>query len=342
MNGLYLYDKKLNHYPVKAEITGDLQAEIRKKGIFEIPFYNAAVKIKGKFNIAKDRNYKYLRLKVSDKFPVEIKKFLWNNKPLSRYDYSRENNIIALRIPREKGDGTFFLSMNIHGLDKFHIIPFSKNTKIALTSNWSNPNFTGAYLPGSRKIDSKGFSAAWNITLQEIKINDYSSAFGVNLFVPVDSYQQTERSVKYAILFISLTFLTFFLIEIMSNIKIHPLQYLLVGFALTLFYLLLLSLSEHVNFILSYLLATMATITLISTYSIKILQNKTSTNIMIFLLTLLYTFLFTLLQLEEYALLMGSLALFIILAVVMYITRDVDWYSITESAGENIELKSKV
>ncbi|HSS50419.1 MAG TPA: cell envelope integrity protein CreD [Thermoanaerobaculia bacterium] len=153
------------------------------------------------------------------------------------------------------------------------------------------------------------------------------SAFGVQLFQPVDAYQKTERSTKYAALFLVLTFLTFFLYEQFNPFSLHPVQYLLVGFALCLFYLLLLSISEHAPFGLAYLAAAAATVLLIGGYSAAILRGALRALLMTFVLGTLYGYLYVLLQLEDYALLLGSFGLFVILALVMYLTRRIDWAS---------------
>jgi inner membrane protein len=151
------------------------------------------------------------------------------------------------------------------------------------------------------------------------------SAFGVELLVPVDAYQKTERARKYGVLFLLLTFLTFFLYEQFNPFSLHPVQYLLVGSALCLFYLLLLSVSEHLPFGLSYLMASAATVLLIGGYSMAILRGALRALLMTVVLGALYGYLYVLLQLEDYALLLGSVGLFVILALVMYLTRRIDW-----------------
>ena len=149
--------------------------------------------------------------------------------------------------------------------------------------------------------------------------------------LPVDQYQKSMRSVKYAIMFISLTFLIFFFAEILNNKRIHPIQYLLVGLGLSIFYTLLVSLSEQISFNLAYLIASFAIISLITAYSYSILRSIKLTSVVAFILIVLYTFLFTILQLQDYALLLGSIGLFIALAIVMYLSRKVNWYSNIEA-----------
>jgi len=159
----------------------------------------------------------------------------------------------------------------------------------------------------------------------------FSSAFGVNLFMPIDQYQKTSRSLKYALLFIGLTFTAYFIIELLNKRSMHPIHYLLVGLALVLFYSLLLSLSEHIGFNYSYLAASFCTISTITAYTKSVLADKIIASAVFVILSLLYGFLYVLLQIEDYALLLGSIGLFVILGLVMYLTRKIDWYSAMKS-----------
>ncbi len=180
------------------------------------------------------------------------------------------------------------------------------------------------------------FSAKWHIlnfnrNIPEVWDNtssihyDSSATFGVRLVETVDHYQQNMRSAKYALMFIALTFVVFFFVEVLTKKKIHIIQYLLVGIALILFYSLLLSFSEQTGFALAYLIASIATIGLISAYVYGILKNKIQTGILTAILCLLYTFLFAILQLEDIALLMGSIGMFIILGIIMFVSRKINW-----------------
>ena len=160
------------------------------------------------------------------------------------------------------------------------------------------------------------------------------ASFGVNLVDPVNHYQQNMRSAKYAIMFIALTFVVFFFVEILTKKRIHPIQYLLVGLALILFYSLLLSISEQINFGIAYLIASLATIGLITAYAHSIFKNKVQTGALTGMLALLYIFLYVILQLEDVALLIGSIGLFIILGVIMFFSRKINWYK-EEETEEN-------
>jgi len=228
----------------------------------------------------------------------------------------------------------FSTTIRLKGSQDLLFVPLGKSSSVEVSSSWPNPSFTGTYLPDLRTVKDSGFVAEWKVLYlnrsypQQWKDATYdleSSAFGVNLIVPVDSYQQTTRSVKYAILCILLTFTAFFLIEWIYTKAIHSMQYLLVGVALCIFYTLLLSFSEYIPFNGAYLIASMATIGLISWYVKSILQSSKMSLFIACLLTVLYGFIFTLIQLQDYALLMGSVGLFIALAVVMYFSRKIKW-----------------
>jgi len=162
-----------------------------------------------------------------------------------------------------------------------------------------------------------------------------SASFGVRLLLPVDHYQKSMRSVKFAKLFLFLTFLIFFFIEIINKKRIHPMQYLLVGFALSIFYALLISLSEHISFNTAFVAGSLAIVALITGYSHSIFNNYKLTSLMGGSLTALYLFLFSILQMEDYSLLLGSIGVFLVLAIVMYLSRKVKWYG----NGEEVELK---
>lgn len=210
-----------------------------------------------------------------------------------------------------------------------------------LSSPWRSPGFTGAFLPAARKIGPEGFTAAWQVPyfgrsygqlwtdgeVSEDQLTD--SAFGVSLVLPADAYQQTERAVKYAVLFILLTFGTFFLLELLSPVRLHAVQYLLVGFALCVFYVLLLALGEQLGFPLAYAIAACATAGLIAAYSRSILASRRWAAVVLAALLGLYGFLFVLLRLEDYSLMLGAVGLFAALAVLMRLTRNLDWYSLT-------------
>lgn len=234
------------------------------------------------------------------------------------------------------GPVEFSATVNLKGTGNLLFVPVGRETRVEASSSWSNPSFTGSALPDVRSVKDSGFDATWKVLAlnrkypQQWKQSVYaleSSAFGVDLIVPVDAYQQTTRSVKYAILIILLTFTAFFLIEWIYGRAIHSLQYLLVGFALCLFYTLLLSLSEYIGFNAAYGLAALATIGLIGWYVGSMLRSSKMSLFVVFLLVIQYGFVFTLIQLQDYALLLGSIGLFLTLAIVMYFSRKIKWNS---------------
>ena len=218
----------------------------------------------------------------------------------------------------------------LKGSSNINFIPVGKTTQVQMNGAWKSPGFIGSFTP-QYSSDDKGFSAKWEIlhynrnipeTWTDNELKSFGeTSFGVNLVDTLDQYQQNMRSAKYSLMFIALTFVVFFFVEILTGKKIHPIQYLLVGIALILFYSLLLSVSEQINFGKAYLLASIATIGLIAAYAQSIFKNRMHTTILASFLGILYIFLYVVLQLEDLALLFGSAGLFVILGVIMYFSR---------------------
>ena len=255
--------------------------------------------------------------------------------------------------------------INLNGSKRIDFLPFGKTTKVTIESSWGTPSFVGSSLPDERQVTEKGFKAVWNelhlnrnypqqgtgnfigltsngsesynqnsavvsesnTVVPKVK-GDLQSSFGVKLLLPVDEYQKTMRSTKYNLMFIVITFIAFFFVEILNRKRLHPIQYLLVGFAICLFYVLLLAISEHLSFNWAYLTGCVTILTLITFYTQSIFKNTRITLIFNGILALLYGFFYSLLQLEDYSLLLGSAGLLIILAVIMYLTRNIDWYQV--------------
>ena len=246
-----------------------------------------------------------------------------------------ESKFIKLEDAPSKSSVNFSIDLKINGSKQIRFIPIGKETNLNITSDWKTANFIGEYLPlNEDKITDKGFDAKWKILdinrpfpQQSFKgIPDLMKyAFGVNFMIPVDEYQKSERSAKYGFLVIGLTFLIFFLIQTMSKISIHPFQYLMIGIALTMFYTLLISISEHSSYLKAYLIAGTSVVLLITLYSKSILKNIKFPLFIGISLTALYAFIFVIIQLENYALLVGSIGLFVILASVMFASRKIDW-----------------
>jgi inner membrane protein len=230
---------------------------------------------------------------------------------------------------------SFSFDLKLNGSRLLNFIPVGKENEVKISSPWANPSFDGSFLPDERNVTDAGFHAVWKVLHlnrnfpQQWKGNTqriYDAEFGVTLLLPVDEYQKTTRSAKYAIMFISLTFLIFFFVEILNKKRIHPVQYLLVGLALCIFYTLLLSLSEHTGFGIAYIIASAAVVLLITFYTSTILMNKRLTAITGLVLAVLYAFIYTIIQLQDYALLMGSIGLFLVLSVIMYLSGKIKWY----------------
>lgn len=231
-------------------------------------------------------------------------------------------------------NSNFNVTINYNGSKRISIAPIGKTTNAKMTSNWASPNFNGSFIPNDKKITDKGFDATWKIShfnrpfAQENfeVLPDLSKyAFAVDFITPVDEYQQNERASKYGFLVIGLTFLIFFLIQSISKISIHIFQYVMIGIALIMFYTLLISITEHSSFGFAYAIAGTSVVALISLYSISILKDKKFPTFIGLSLSVLYTFIYVIIQLEDYALLVGSIGLFLILAAVMYFSRKIEW-----------------
>ena len=266
---------------------------------------------------------------------------------------------VDLSTGRDRLDFDFTLDLN--GSGALYFRPFGKQTTVDLRSSWSAPSFAGTFLPETRTVSDDGFTAGWEVLhlnrnypqqglgnflpgvpqgqdtyVDSYREYDYQYAhteqagdrFGVKLLLPVDEYKKTQRSTKFAVLFIFITFLTFFFIEVLNRKRLHPIQYLLIGAAIVLFYVLLLSFSEHIPFNAAYWICSAVIVGLITTYSYFALRNGKLTTLVAAMLLVCYVFFFSLLQLEDYALLLGSIGLLLILGTIMYLTRNIDWYAL--------------
>lgn len=246
----------------------------------------------------------------------------------------------------------FAFQLNLRGMENFNFAPIAENNKVLLRSSWQHPHFGGSYLPDPRtqKINSTGFEAQWNVS--SISSNNQSllttgliagnnagsmglESLNIGFVEPINVYSQADRATKYGLLFIGLTFAGFFIFELMKQLRIHPAQYTMVGLAMAMFYLLLISLSEHISFGASYFIASLACVSLLGYYLSYVLKSKVNGAIFATLLTALYGALYGILQSEDNALLMGSLLVFGLLALTMVITRKVDWYQISNKPTQN-------
>lgn len=360
-------EKYAHFLPNNLTVNGKMFPEIRYRGIYEEVLFRTRLTFSGfyssldfnEFNIP-DENIiwedAFLSVGVSDmkgiNDPIILK---WKNIELIPHPGSLSQEVVKSGVSVEvpvKGDSgqiSFSFEIDLNGSQNLSFVPVGSETIVNLSSDWTNPSFIGDYLPDQREVDSDGFQAQWKI----LSVNrnfpqkwigsefDFTpSEFGVSLLKPVDDYQKNMRTSKYAIMFISLTFLSFFMIELLGKKVIHPIQYIFIGLALLIFYTLLLSLSEHVGFTFAYLIASLAIILLISIYTKSILSNNLQSLIIFSVLSVLFGYLYIVLQLQDFALLMGSSGLFIILSTVMFITRKIDWFSILKSEEKNLPTES--
>lgn len=282
----------------------------------------------------------------------------WNNAPI---DFSNADPIkikeikeIHAQLPSISGiadKASFSVELEVKGTKNFFIDPAGKSNSIDVTSNWQHPGFIGDLLPEKYTIDEQGFNAHWatssfsfssniiswiegclleNQCYPIYANNDAGIGAGISLIEPVDIYTQSNRSIKYGILFIITTFVVFFLFEVLKDLKIHPIQYAMVGMALTVFYLLLISLSEHTDFYLAYAIAALSCSSLLGIYLGTILQSKLRALWFSLGLLGMYALLYLIISSEDFALLMGSILVFTLLAISMLITRNVNWYHLGE------------
>jgi inner membrane protein len=344
--------------PEQLRVRGSIDAELRHRGIFSIPVYKVGLTLEGEFTrpsfaelglepagVAWERAQ--LAIGISDARAIQQETAVtWNGKPVSFLPGTGAftdggtgiHAVVGLANGGQRAQFSFPLSLN--GSLGVYLTPFAQNTLVELQSNYGHPSFQGNSLPVERSVSDAAFRAKWSIPFlgrnypqawkAEVGMRKEidGSRFGVELVNPVDHYRMAERSVKYAGLFILLTFATLWLIEVLAGVRVHPIQYLLLGGALCLFYLLELSLSEHLGFPLAYTVASFSVVALVAGYSVVVLHHIRRALFVIAVVSLLYAYLYILLMNEDYALLIGSVGLFLILAAIMYATRRVDWYAV--------------
>jgi inner membrane protein len=350
--------------PRDLQIDGSLVPQTRNRGIFEIVVYRTELKITGRFARPDvqwirpapehvDWDQAALSIGVTDSRGLTRRASLkWRGQDVpfaaGTADVGLFRAGIQASVPVDGEDQArteypFEFVLELNGTRDLRFLPAAEETSVTLTSTWPHPSFSGTPLPEIRRLDASGFNARWRTTdvgrpfasrwtnrenPSQLLAGANASSFGVSLVQPVDIYQQVERAVKYAVLFIVLTFLVFFLWEIFHAALLHPMQYAFIGFALCVFYLLLVSLSEHAGFDVAYAAAASVTTLLIAGYARAVLGGMTQGASVLAALAALYGFLYLLLRLEDYALLAGSVGLFVILAFVMYVTRRMSWYEL--------------
>ncbi|SRX54788.1 cell envelope integrity protein CreD [Aequorivita sp. CIP111184] len=342
-------------FPDKLNITSQVDTKPLNRSIYESVVYSAAIDIKGSFpkidfmntdipeeNILWEKAT--ILLKTSNLKGIKTTPIVnLASEALSMTpQYSKEylNTIQSNYITNAKEIFTeslpFSFNLKINGSESLKFLPIGKETDATMKSNWHSPSFDGNFLPEdtNKEISKDGFTATWRI----LQINrqfeqsffghlpDLSaSAFGTKLIIPVDEYQKSERTAKYGFMVIGLTLLVFLLIQLVSKIYIHPFQYVMIGLALVMFYTLLISISEHSNFLKAYAIAAFSVLALITVYSRAILKGFKYPLLICGSLASLYGFIYVIIQLENYALLVGSIGLFLILAIIMFASRRIDW-----------------
>ncbi len=348
--------KQAYFLPSSLKINGTLLPDIRKRGIYKIPVYTYKGEISGQFSRPdfseweiKEEDILYNQAKVvvgiTDLSGInEEIAIKWNEQPIKLKPGVPANSItisgIHAYIPIDSNQMNFSIQLSLNGSNQISFAPMGEKTEAELQSSWVSPSFDGRFIPDKREISDKGFSAYWkilnlnrNYPQKWTSNNQYQprkELFSVSLFQSIDHYTLNTRTVKYAIIIILLVFTTFFFFEVLKKEIIHPLQYIFIGLAISIFYLLLLSFSEHIGFNKAYLIAATAVISLILVYSNAILKTQKRVIFLGLALSAVFAFIYIILQMEDFALLAGSIGLFLALATVMYISRKVNWYQLNE------------
>lgn len=366
------YRKRSQHlvFPNQLDVQSNLGTERRHRGIHQVLMFNGAHKISGDFNVPAaselphteagsqvtlDRPY--IALAVADVRGVrDIPRLVWGTRSVEFEQGSGlRSSRQGLHAPLALEDATpglvkFNFSLNLAGMNSQAFVPLARNNRFVMSSPWPHPQFSGRFLPEQYNLGDKGFQAVWRISSlaseaqAQLRQLEHAGGQGGNampavdtiqasFIEPVNVYSMADRATKYGLMFVALTFAAFFLFEVMKRLPIHPVQYLLVGLALAMFFLLLVSLSEHYAFVASYLAASAACILLIGYYLAHVLHDWKRGVGFGGALCGLYGILFGLLNSENNALMLGAILLFAVLAAIMVATRKVDWYNLSSPAG---------
>ncbi len=353
------YTRYWHMLPDRLKVNGEVNPQSLRRGIYEIVVYESSLQVEGGFTVKPDPADKDLSeiqwekaiitLGISDLRGVKDELQLSiNGKSYPCEPGTMIPDFIpsGVTIPYPIAENTDLLDFNfnlaLQGSKNLSFTPIGNTTEVKLRSSWTSPSFNGNFLPDSRELSNDGFVANWKVlqlnrNFPSTWIGDkhhhsvHETAFGLDLILPLDDYQKSMRSAKYAAMTIALTFLIFFLIEILNKNRIHPFQYTLVGLALCLFYILLISISEHASFNVAYGLSTVAITAMVTLYS-KSIFKRTKTSVFLSLILLaVYGFVYVTLQMTDFALLLGSTGLTLTLAATMYYTRNINWYAVKES-----------
>ncbi|MBO9663267.1 cell envelope integrity protein CreD [Dokdonella sp.] len=349
--------------PDRLAIRANLLPEVRRYGLYDSVVYVAESKIEGRFAAADivalegaGREVQWaraeLRVPIADVRGIRrVSTLRLGERELAfGPDAAGVAGLAAIAAPLALDAATlppqlpFAFELALAGSERFAALPLARQTELQVGGAWVDPGFDGAFLPAAHRIDANGFEASWQVLDLNRRIAQRwseretsgvalaDSDFGVSLVRPAGPYQQNVRAGKYGVLFIALTFVAFFLFEVLRGLRVHAVQYLLVGVALCTFYVVLLALSEQIGFAFAYLAAATATVALIGGYAAAVLAQRRAGFVLGGLLALVYALLYGLVASEDYALLMGALALLAAVTALMYLTRRVDWYAMGPTA----------
>lgn len=345
--------------PDSTSVNATAKVEKRYKSIYEVPVYAADITISGKFGAAElaqhgvapsQMRWQAASLVLGISEIRSVKSATLNAVSGTRsieaglLPYHPFATGIYANVPLTSYAGgsrgfPFEFKLALNGRDDLSFQPLGRQTEINLSSNWPHPGFSGAPLPDSRTIDATGFKANWSVShiatgaplswrAEEFKLEPARMVtVGAGLMEPGDVHQQTDRIVKYGILVVGLTFGTIFVVGLLKRDRVHLVQYLLIGASLSLFYLLLLSLAEQMDFLGAYVIASLVDIAIVAWYA-AITIRRLMGAVVGAILTALHVYMYVLLQMESFALLSGTVGLLLILVAVMFVTRKVDWFAI--------------
>ncbi len=352
--------------PESLDVTGDIASEEKGAGLFSAKVYNARLDLSGKFTFPDTSEleipseyFQWDNARVSvhisniqgirDRIVFNLNKEEFQAKPeVINNDLFSSGFSVKFALNPSVHDYSYNIPVNLTGSKKIGFVPCGKTTTVALNSNWPEASFYGSFQPFEKNIESNDLMAKWKVLDfnrsfpqqwlgRKYKKEFQCSNFGVNLPTPTGIYEKSRQAIGYGLLFIILTYTSLFIFEMTSSIRLHPIQYLLIGLGIITFHALLISLSEQISFQAAYWISSIAVILMISLYAKSILRSAKLAALLGGLLAIVYTFSFWTLQVAEYALLAGSLGFFILLSFMMYLTRNVDWYSIKQSPTDEMD-----
>lgn len=352
--------------PDETQANATMQVEVRQYGIYRVPAFTSTVELRGRFTADDLAQFRReaggiwqggkaeLQLPLGDLRGLQGVDGLKINGLPARFRSSarRLGGLASVVIPIDLdalGDQpvTFSMTLRLAGTGSMAWWPLARTTDVQVKAPWPDPSFTGAALPMERSVGASGFDAHWRVLDLNRSFGQHwrqgdagvdaalrDAAFGVQLYQPVDVYQRNLRAGKYGVLFIGMTFLAFFLVEVLRRLRVHPVQYLMVGAALATFYVVLLALSEQIAFAAAYAVAALSVVGIVGGYAAAVLRARRAGLVLGAALALVYAILYGLIAAEQYALLIGSFVLLAMVGLTMYLTRRIDWYAATPAIME--------